>query len=128
MSDHDKWSRGLTAEEYFVTRQKGTERPFSHPFWNTNQEGTYSCKCCGAQLFSSENKFHSKSGWPAFTKPTELSKVVEIDEPGWFGIAKEVMCASCDAHLGHVFKSEETPTDLHYCINGTALKINDVDD
>ncbi len=116
-----EWRRLLTPEQYYVTRQHGTERAFSGPYWNEKHAGTYACVCCGTPLFSSETKFDSGTGWPSFWAPLAPDAVDEHEDRSWFARRTEVRCASCDAHLGHVFPDGPRPTGLRYCMNGTAL-------
>ena len=116
-----EWRKLLTPEQYYVTRQHGTERAFSGPYWNEKHAGTYACVCCGTPLFSSETKFDSGTGWPSFWAPLARDAVAEHEDSSWFARRTEVRCASCDAHLGHVFPDGPKPTGLRYCMNGTAL-------
>jgi peptide-methionine (R)-S-oxide reductase len=116
-----EWRKQLTPEQYHVTRQHGTERAFSGPYWNEKHPGTYTCVCCGTPLFSSETKFDSGTGWPSFWAPLARDAVDEHEDRSWFARRTEVRCASCDAHLGHVFPDGPKPTGLRYCMNGTAL-------
>lgn len=119
-SDAD-WQAQLTPEQYHVTRRHGTERAFSHPYHAEKAPGLYRCVCCGAPLFSSETKFDSGTGWPSFYAPISEEAVAEHDDRSWFTRRTEVRCASCDAHLGHVFPDGPRPTGLRYCMNGAAL-------
>ena len=117
-----EWRVQLTPEQFYVTRQHGTERAFTGPYWNEKHAGQYSCVCCGAPLFSSETKYDSGTGWPSFYAPVEDSAVAEHDDGSWLMRRTEVRCATCDAHLGHVFPDGPKPTGQRYCMNGTALK------
>lgn len=120
-----EWRKSLTPEEYRVTRQHGTERAFSHPYAQDKSEGTYTCVCCGAPLFSSGTKYDSGTGWPSFYAPAEDGAVSEHADNSLFTRRTEVRCAQCEAHLG--FPDGPNPTGLRYCINGVALK-RDADD
>jgi peptide-methionine (R)-S-oxide reductase len=117
-----EWQKILTPEEFRVTREHGTERAFSHPYYREKREGMYNCVCCGAPLFSSEAKYESGTGWPSFYAPADDGAVSEHEDGSLFMRRTEVRCAKCEAHLGHVFPDGPNPTGLRYCINGVALK------
>jgi peptide-methionine (R)-S-oxide reductase len=120
----EEWRAQLSPEQFKVARKKGTERAFSGEYWDNHRDGTYVCVCCGTPLFASDTKFESGTGWPSFWAPVAKDHVGEQEDRGLFMRRTEVVCAACDAHLGHVFEGEgfNTPTDKRYCINGGGLK------
>jgi len=121
MKSEEEWKKLLTPEQFHVARQHGTERPFSSPLNNEKRTGLFKCVCCGAPLFSSSTKFDSGTGWPSFWAPVDKTAVSENYDGTWLMRRTEVRCASCDAHLGHVFPDGPKPTGARYCMNGVAL-------
>ncbi len=115
------WKKILTEEEYYITREKGTERPFTGEYNDFFEEGFYYCKCCGAKLFSSNKKFQSHCGWPSFSDQLDNQNLRFHEDRSHNMIRTEVLCAKCDAHLGHVFEDGPTETGLRYCINSLSL-------
>ncbi|MCZ8102728.1 MAG: peptide-methionine (R)-S-oxide reductase MsrB [Alsobacter sp.] len=116
-----EWRAALTPEQYRVTREHGTERAFTGPFWDEKKPGLYRCVCCSEPLFDAGTKFDSGTGWPSFHAPVEADAVAAHEDRSWFMRRTEIRCAACDAHLGHVFTDGPPPTGLRYCMNGNAL-------
>jgi peptide-methionine (R)-S-oxide reductase len=121
----EQWRAELSPEEYRVLREAGTEAPFIGEYTDTETNGIYACRACGAELFRSDAKFHSGCGWPSFFTPLAAETITEIKDMSHGMVRTEIRCAACDSHLGHVFEGEgyKTPTDLRYCINSISMTL-----
>ena len=120
----EEWKKILTSEQFDVCRKKGTERAFTGIYWDTKDSGTYKCSCCGTELFSSDTKFDSGTGWPSFFKPLDEENI-EFVEDSSFGMKRvEVNCKNCGGHLGHVFDDGPNPTNMRYCINSVSSDLD----
>ncbi|MEP3045831.1 MAG: peptide-methionine (R)-S-oxide reductase MsrB [Roseibium sp.] len=116
------WMKQLTPEQFYVTRQSGTERPFTGPYWDSNDVGRYDCVCCSAPLFLSDTKFDAGCGWPSFFQAAHPDAITELVDNAHGMTRTEIRCTRCDAHLGHVFPDGPQPTGLRYCMNGNAMQ------
>ena len=123
-----EWRTQLTDEQFYVTREKGTERPFSDGYNSCYDAGIYTCICCGLELFSSETKFDSGTGWPSFLTPLISEHIAEEVDNSLFARRTEVLCACCNSHLGHVFPDGPPPTGLRYCLNSASLDLKTSED
>jgi peptide-methionine (R)-S-oxide reductase len=118
-----EWRQKLSPEQYQVLREAGTERAFSGKYWNEKTDGTYRCAGCGEELFSSETKYESGTGWPSFYQALDPARVAEVDDTSHGMVRTEVQCAKCGGHLGHLFDDGPNPTGLRYCLNSASLEL-----
>jgi peptide-methionine (R)-S-oxide reductase len=119
-----EWKQALSPEQYHVCREKGTERAFTGEYHDSKEPGTYRCTCCGKELFSSDAKYNSGTGWPSFFEPATAAAVKTAEDLSHGRVRTEVLCSNCDAHLGHVFPDGPQPTGMRYCINSVSLKLD----
>lgn len=121
----EDWKKELNPEQYHILREKGTERPGTGAYYHTKKEGVYLCAACGNELFSSDTKYDSGSGWPSFYKPLDKDHIEEVADNSFLMRRTEIKCARCGSHLGHVFEDGPKPTGLRYCVNSASLKLKE---
>ncbi len=123
VKSNEEWKKELTPEQFRVCRRKGTERAYTGLYWDSKEKGVYKCVCCGSPLFSSSAKYDSGTGWPSFWEPISVDAVETEEDRSLFMRRTEVLCATCDAHLGHVFPDGPAPTGQRYCMNSVAMRL-----
>ncbi len=123
VKSESEWERELTPQQFEITRQHGTEPAFSGEYWNTKTDGIYECICCGEELYTSETKYDSGTGWPSFWKPINDEKILTRTDTSYGMVRTEVLCAACDSHLGHIFEDGPPPTGIRHCLNSASLKL-----
>jgi len=125
MKSDEQWQKELDPETYRITRQKGTEPPFSGRYYDCHKDGVYRCVCCGNPVFRSDTKYESGSGWPSFWQPAEQGAIEEHIDRSHGMVRREIVCSQCQAHLGHVFEDGPRPTGLRYCVNSASLDLDE---
>ena len=118
-----EWKRNLSPQQYEITRQHGTEAAFSGIYWDTKTDGVYECICCSTELYTAKAKYDSGTGWPSFWEAIDTAKIVTRTDNSYGMVRTEVLCATCDSHLGHIFDDGPPPTGLRHCLNSASLKL-----